>query len=96
VVNRLSRATSPKRFQATLAAVDLPEQQFPDVRHYAPLFLLAPRVPMRVVMATLGQSQMATTGDLYSQVVPAAQKNTLQTCSAVQCLPGFNRRRGKR
>jgi site-specific recombinase XerD len=58
-----------------LAAVDLPEQQFSDVRHYFALFLLAPGVPMRVVMATLGQSQMATTGDLYSQVVPGAKKH---------------------
>src|SRR5918994_1708710 len=63
-----------KRFKATLAAAGLPEQRFHDLRHYAASFLLVQGVPMRVVMDILGHSQMATTADLYSHVMPAAHR----------------------
>jgi integrase len=64
-----------KRFKATLRAAGLPEQRFHDLRHYAASFLLAEGVPMRVVMDILGHSQMATTADLYTHVMPAAHRN---------------------
>ena len=64
-----------KRFKATLAAADLPEQRFHDLRHYAATFLIAQGVPMRVVMDILGHSQMATTADLYAHVMPAAHRD---------------------
>jgi integrase len=63
-----------KRFKATLASVDLPEQRFHDLRHYAATFMLALGIPMRVVMEILGHTQMATTADLYSHVMPAAHR----------------------
>jgi integrase len=64
-----------KRFMVTLAAAGLLEQRFHDLRHYAASFLLAQGVPMRVVMDILGHSQMATTADLYSHVMPAGHRD---------------------
>jgi integrase len=64
-----------KRFKAALRATGLPEQRFHDLRHYAASFLLAQGVPMRVVKDILGHTQMATTADLYSHVMPAAHKD---------------------
>jgi integrase len=63
-----------KRFKATLSAAGLPVQRFHDLRHYAATFMVAKGVPMRVVMDILGHSQMATTTDLYSHVMPAAHR----------------------
>lgn len=64
-----------KRFKSTLRAAGLPERRFHDLRLYAASFLLAQGVPMRVVMDILSHTQMATTADLYSRVMPAAHKD---------------------
>jgi len=53
----------------------LPERRFHDLRHYATSFLRAQGVKMRVVVDILGHSQMATTADLYSHVMPAAHRD---------------------
>ncbi len=63
-----------KAFKKHLAAAGLPEQRFHDLRHAAASLLLAQGVPPRVVMDILGHSQMATTMDLYSHVMPAAHR----------------------
>jgi integrase len=57
--------------QATLAGAGLPRQRFHDLRHGAATLMLAQGVPMRVVMETLGHSNMAMTANVYSHVVPA-------------------------
>lgn len=61
-----------KAFKRILARAGLPEQRFHDLRHAAASLLLAQRVLPRVVMEILGHTQMATTMDLYSHVMPAA------------------------
>lgn len=63
------------RFKKVLAGAGLPPQRFHDLRHYAASFLVAQGVPMRVVMDILGHSQMSTTSDLYSHVMPAAHRD---------------------
>jgi integrase len=45
--------------------------RFHDLRHSAASLLLAQGVPARVVMETLGHSTIATTMDIYSQVMPS-------------------------
>ena len=45
-----------------------------DLRHAAASLLLAQGVPPRVVMEILGHSQIATTKDLCSHVMPAAHQ----------------------
>jgi integrase len=64
-----------KCFKRHLAAADLPPQRFHDLRHCAASLLLAQGVPPRVVMDILGHSQIATTMDLYSHVMPAAHRD---------------------
>jgi integrase len=84
-----------KRFKATLVAADLAKQRFHDLRHYAASFLLAQGVPMRVVMGILGHSQMATTANLYSHVMPAAHKDVAALLDRAM-RAGIDRRRRRR
>jgi integrase len=60
-----------RRFQALLAAVGLPRQRFHDLRHACASLLLAQGVAPRVVMETLGHSQISLTLNTYSHVIPA-------------------------
>lgn len=66
--------TVTRRFQALLAAAGLPRQRFHDLRHTCASFLLAQGVPMRVVMETLGHSQIGVTANIYSHVLPELQR----------------------
>lgn len=60
-----------RRFQAILQAAGLPHQRFRDLRHACASFLLAQGVAPRVVMETLGHSQISLTLNTYSHVIPA-------------------------
>ena len=46
------------------------KHRFHDLRHTCATLLLAQGVPLRVVMETLGHSQMSTTADIYAHVLP--------------------------
>jgi integrase len=63
--------TVNKRFQELLARNDLPRQRFHDLRHACASLLLAQGVAPRVVMETLGHSQISLTMNTYSHVIPA-------------------------
>lgn len=80
--NTIGRPLEPsnvlKRLKRLLRDADLPEQRFHDLRHCAASLLLAQGVPARVVMDILGHSQMATTMDLYSHVMPAAHREAAE------------------
>ena len=56
------------RLQRALAAAGLPRLRFHDLRHTAASLLLAEGVPARVVMETLGHSQISLTLNTYSHV----------------------------
>ena len=60
-----------RRFQAILRTAGLPRQRFHDLRHACASFLLAQGVAPRVVMETLGHSQISLTLNTYSHVIPA-------------------------
>jgi integrase len=66
----LDGITVTRRFQALLARVGLPHQRFHDLRHACASLLLAQGVAPRVVMETLGHSQISLTLDTYSHVIP--------------------------
>jgi integrase len=70
----LSPDSVRRRFKATVASAGDSEQRFHDLRHYAATFMVVRGVPMRVVMAILGHSQMSTTIDLHAHVMPAAHR----------------------
>ncbi len=67
----LDGITVTRRFQALLARAGLPRQRFHDLRHACASLLLAQGVAPRVVMETLGHSQISLTMNTYSHVVPS-------------------------
>ncbi|HEV8280690.1 MAG TPA: tyrosine-type recombinase/integrase [Candidatus Limnocylindrales bacterium] len=60
-----------RRFQTVLATAGLRRQRFHDLRHACASLLLAQGVAPRVVMETLGHSQISLTLNTYSHVIPA-------------------------
>ena len=66
----LSRYAVTRRFQSILTQAGIEKHRFHDLRHTCATLLLAQGVALRVVMETLGHSQMATTADIYSHVLP--------------------------
>lgn len=82
----LDGANVTKRLQARLAAAGLPRMRFHDLRHGAATLLLAQGVHPRVVMETLGHSQIAVTMNTYSHVVPALQREAADRLDAAFAL----------
>jgi integrase len=62
--------TVTRRFQRLLRRSGLRRQRFHDLRHACASLLLAQGVAPRVVMETLGHSQISLTLDTYSHVLP--------------------------
>jgi integrase len=60
-----------RRFQRIVVAAGLPRQRFHDLRHACASLLLAQGVPARVVMETLGHSEISLTLNTYSHVLPS-------------------------
>jgi integrase len=63
-----------RTFQQLLAKSGLRHQRFHDLRHSCASLLLAQGVHPRVVMETLGHSQIALTMNTYSHVLPPLQR----------------------
>jgi integrase len=72
-----------RRFQAVLAGAGLPRQRFHDLRHACASLLLAQGVAPRVVMETLGHSQISLTLNTYSHVIPALGRAAADQMDAV-------------
>ena len=70
----LDRKCVSKRLLATLAKLGLPRMRFHDMRHAAASILLARGVHARVVMQTLGHSQISLTMNTYSHVPDELQR----------------------
>jgi integrase len=62
-----------KVFQRLLVRAGLPRMRFHDLRHSAATLLLVQGVPARVVMETLGHSEVGITLNTYSHVLPALE-----------------------
>lgn len=67
-----------RSFQQLLATVGLRRQRFHDLRHACASLLLAQGVHPRVVMETLGHSQIGLTMNTYSHVIPALQREAAE------------------
>ena len=72
-----------KRFQRLLSEIGLPHQRFHDLRHACASFLLAQGVSPRVVMETLGHSQISLTMDTYSHVLPELQRDAADQMDSI-------------
>lgn len=73
----LEPSNMTKVFKRLLKEAVVPDVRFHDLRHTAATFLLALGVEARVIMETLGHSQISLTLNTYSHVLP-----TLKTDAA--------------
>ena len=72
-----------RQFKALLTAAKLPDMRLHDLRHSCATLLLAQGVNPRVVMETLGHSQVSLTLNTYSHVLPALQRDAAARMNAV-------------
>jgi len=71
------------RFHRLLKKAGLPPMRFHDLRHACASLLLVQGVHPRVVMETLGHSQISLTMNTYSHVLPALQREAADRMEAV-------------
>ncbi len=64
-----------KQYKALLAKTGLPPARFHDLRHSCASLLLAQGVHPKVVQEILGHSQISMTLDIYSHLMPNAQRD---------------------
>jgi integrase len=79
----LVAAEVTRRFQRTLAALQLPRQRFHDLRHAAATFLIAQGVPLRIVMEILGHSTISVTADTYGHIALEVQRDATDRTAAL-------------
>jgi integrase len=72
-----------KRFKALLKAAGLPPMRVHDLRHTCASLRLVQGVHPRLVMETLGHSQISLTLDTYSHVTPALNEDVARQMNAV-------------
>ena len=72
-----------REFKALLVAAALPNIRLHDLRHSCATLLLAQGVNPRVVMETLGHSQVSLTLNTYSHVLPQAQRDALESLDSL-------------
>jgi integrase len=79
----LEQRNLTRQFKALLTAATLPDMRLHDLRHSCATLLLAQGVNPRVVMETLGHSQVSLTLNTYSHVLPALQRDAAARMDAV-------------
>ncbi|MHB1324976.1 MAG: site-specific integrase [Thermoleophilia bacterium] len=70
-------------FKPLLKKAGLPDIRFHDLRHTAASLLLVQGVQPRVVMETLGHSQISLTMNRYSHVMPVLQREAAEKMDAI-------------
>lgn len=78
----LDRKADWRAWKALLSAAGVREVRLHDGRHTAATLLLSAGVHPRVVMDLLGHSQMRTTTDIYSHVMPALAREAADRMGA--------------
>lgn len=77
-----------RRFQAVLERAGLPRMRFHDARHTCASLLLAQGVQPRVIMETLGHSQIGLTLNTYAHVIPELQREAAERMEEVLAWAG--------
>jgi integrase len=62
------------QFKRHLKAAGLPDMRWHDLRHSCASLMLASNIHARTIMETLGHSQISTTMNTYSHVIPELQR----------------------
>ncbi len=71
------------RFKALARVAGLPDAiTLHSLRHSCASFLVAQKVDVRLIMEILGHTQMSTTMDLYSHILPAAKREAANAMDA--------------
>jgi integrase len=70
----LNPSSLTRRFRAALTEVGLPQMRFHDLRHSCASLLIAEGVHPRLIMETLGHSQISLTMNRYGHVGQAVQR----------------------
>lgn len=77
-----------RQFKALLQQAELPNVRIHDLRHSCATLLLAQGVNPRVVMETLGHSQVSLTLNTYSHVLPVLQQDAASKMDALLSRTG--------
>lgn len=72
-----------RRYHTLLARAGLPRKRFHDLRHSAASLLLLQGVDLRVVMETLGHSQISLTANTYAHVAQALKREAAERMDAL-------------
>jgi integrase len=72
-----------KRFKRQLAEAGLPRQRFHDLRHLFACLLLLRNTHPKVVQDLLGHTQISTTMDTYSHVMPTMRRAAADSVEAI-------------
>jgi len=81
--NYLNAGVACKAYHQTLVDARLRRQRFHDMRHCCASLLLAQGVHPRLVMETLGHSQIGLTMNTYSHVIPDLKRETAERMDAI-------------
>ena len=79
----LDPRNATREWKSMLASSGVRKVRFHDLRHTAATLLLAQGVNPRVVMETLGHSQVSLTLNTYSHVLPALQQDAADKLDAI-------------
>ena len=63
-----------RRFKRMLAAADLPDMRYHEVRHGAASLMAAQGIPARIAMEILGHAQISTRRNIYAHVASDVQR----------------------
>jgi integrase len=77
-----------RAFTTILRGAELPTIRIHDLRHTCASLLLVQGVHPRVVMETLGHSQISLTLDTYSHVLPALQQDAARQMDSLLAIEG--------
>jgi integrase len=72
-----------RQFQQKLTEAGLPKQRFHDLRHACASLLLAQGEDLRTIMEVLGHSNIATTADIYTHILPAVKRQAAEKMDAI-------------
>ena len=80
----LMRRNVVRHFKAALARAGLPvETRFYDLRHSCATLLRAQGVDLLVISRILGHSQLSTTANVYTHVLPPAMRDAADMMDAL-------------
>lgn len=79
----LRPSTLGHRFRALYTAAELPPIRLHDLRHTAATLMLAAGTDPKVIQETLGHSQVQTTSNLYTSVLPDTARHAADATAAI-------------